>query len=387
MNANLQRTAAKLGEGGFAGKLGLQQRVLPSYRAAFFDTLASACAGGLDVFAGAPQAGESIQVACQLEVASLTLATNRHFGRVDSPYYFLRQPGLIPWLESWEPDVLIMEANSRYLSNRGAIHWMHAHGCPVIGWGLGAPPVTGRIFGSIMRRLRQSYLLSCDALIAYSQRGAQEFRRLGVPANRVFVATNAVAPPPAAPPAERPPDYTGQPVVLFIGRLQGRKRIDNLLRACASLPASLQPRLILVGDGPEREELEKLAREIYPAAEFPGSKRAGELEPYFQDADLFVLPGTGGLAVQEAMAHGLPVLVAEADGTQGDMVKPENGWLIPPGDLEALQSSLQHALSDPRQLRRMGFQSYRIVAQEVNIQSMAQVFLSAIEAVQPLTRE
>ena len=82
--------------------------------------------------------------------------------------------------------------------------------------------------------------------------------------------------------------------------------------------------------------MEALAKQIYPSAEFIGAKHGDELKPYFAEADLFVLPGTGGLAVQEAMSHGLPVIVAKGDGTQDDLVRAENGWQIPPGDYGAL---------------------------------------------------
>ena len=96
-----------------------------------------------------------------------------------------------------------------------------------------------------------------------------------------------------------------------------------------------KPRLVIVGDGPERAKLESLAKEVYPSAEFVGTKHGAELTPYFAEADLFVLPGTGGLAVQEAMAHGLPVIVAKGDGTQDDLVRAGNGWQIPPEDYSA----------------------------------------------------
>ncbi|HEX7975289.1 MAG TPA: glycosyltransferase family 4 protein, partial [Anaerolineales bacterium] len=166
-----------------------------------------------------------------------------------------------------------------------------------------------------------------------------------------------------------------------------RKRLDHLLRACAALPAALQPRLWIVGDGPERAALEGLAAEIYPQAEFAGARHGADLEPYFAAADLFVLPGTGGLAVQEAMAHGLPVIVADGDGSQNDLVRPpgagraENGWLAPPDDQNALQEVLQAALSDPRRLRSMGAESYRIVSEEVNLEAMAAAFVEALDQV------
>jgi glycosyltransferase involved in cell wall biosynthesis len=164
---------------------------------------------------------------------------------------------------------------------------------------------------------------------------------------------------------------------LFVGRLQARKRVDLLLHACAALPEAAQPKLWIVGDGPALAELKALANRVYPQAEFLGAWHGAELEPFFS-ADLFVLPGTGGLAVQQAMAHGLPVIVAEGDGTQGDLVRPANGWLIPPDDLNALTNALHEALSDVSRLPIMGVESFRIVSQEVNLERMVDVFVSAV---------
>jgi glycosyltransferase involved in cell wall biosynthesis len=172
--------------------------------------------------------------------------------------------------------------------------------------------------------------------------------------------------------------------VLFIGRLQARKRVDNLLRACAALPAGKQPRVLVVGDGPARQELIHLAESIYPQAEFPGTVSGVALEPYFSQADVFVLPGTGGLAVQQALGHGLPVIAAEGDGTQDDLVRPGNGWRVQPNDVPALQSAIAEALSDPGRLREMGRESYRIARQEANLESMVAGFLRAITTISEL---
>jgi glycosyltransferase involved in cell wall biosynthesis len=139
-----------------------------------------------------------------------------------------------------------------------------------------------------------------------------------------------------------------------------------------------KPRLIIIGDGPERDHLQSLAREVYPGAEFAGAKHGAELRPYFAQADLFVLPGTGGLAIQEAMSHGLPVIVAQGDGTQDDLVRRENGWQIPPDNFEALVAAMKDALSDVARLRRMGEASHRIVREEINIETMVETFVSAL---------
>lgn len=355
----------------FAGKLALQQRVLPAYRAPFFDLLASACDGGMSLFTGAPRSSESIVTTDQLRITIYQVGKNIHlFG---GSFYLCYQKGLTNWLEEWNPDALIVEANPRYLSTSSAVKWMRARNRPVIGWGLGAPPIRG-----IRERGRINFLRQFDALITYSQRGADEYADLGFPLDNIFVAHNSVSPSPTWELPNRPMIFRDdKPCVLFVGRLQLRKNVDLLLGACAEIQ---NVRLIVVGDGPEREEFESLAAEIFPSAEFVGAKHGEKLKQYFDEADLFVLPGTGGLAVHEAMSHGLPILVAQGDGTQDDLVRKENGWLVPPDDFEALVAAMKNALSDVVRLRRMGAESFRIVKEEIHIGKMADVFVTVLNA-------
>jgi glycosyltransferase involved in cell wall biosynthesis len=359
----------------FNGRLGLVQRVLPVYRAPFFDALAAACAGGLGVFAGKPRFDESIVSAKELKSARWTHADNLHLLR--GPLYLCYQCGLMDWLRDWQPSALIVEANPRYLATSSAVKWMHSQGKPVIGWGLGSPPSSGWFVGP-RRSARLRFLRQFDALISYSARGAEQYAALGYPADKILVAPNATAPAPSFPMPVRASGFESRPVVLYVGRLQARKRLDDLIRACAALPESLQLKLVLVGDGPERRSLEALAGQIYPLTEFAGAKFGADLSPYFTVADLFVLPGTGGLAVQEAMSYGLPVIVARGDGTQDDLVRPGNGWQIPNEDYPALLNALQEALSDTARLRRMGAESYRIVKDEINIEKMVGMFVEAL---------
>ncbi len=360
----------------FNGHLGLVQRVLPSYRAPFFDALAHACSDGLSVFAGSPLLQESIQTVNQLKTARLTLGKNWHIFNPQSPFYLCHQPQLIHWLKSQNPQALIIEANFRYTATPAAIHWMKQQKRPVLGWGLGAPSQRG-----LLNQLRNQFLNQFDALIAYSVRGAQEYIACGFPAERVFVAPNAVThAPKLAPTPKIKQDSSPQPVVLFVGRLQARKRVSSLIKACAALPAQLQPRLIIVGDGPELNILKEHARISYPSTEFVGAKHDQELIPYFEMADLFVLPGTGGLAVQQAMSFGLPIIVAKGDGTQDDLVRPENGWQIAAEDDFALLFAMQEALSNLSVLPAMGQVSYKIVAEEINLEKMVAVFLQAIQS-------
>lgn len=351
----------------FNGRLGLQQRVLPSYRVPFFDLLAGHCDDDMSLFAGKarPQemiAGGTTQLARHAEAKNIHLFAGR--------FYLCYQQGFLDWLEDWNPDALIIEANPRYLASPSALSWMHKRGRRVVGWGLGAPKQSG---------LWKRFISHFDGMIAYSQRGADEYAALGFPREKIFVAHNSVSSAPTLPMPSRPSTFDLRPTLLFVGRLQARKRVGSLLRACAEMES--QPRLLLVGDGPERESLEILAKEVYPSAEFVGAKHGAELKPYFEQADLFVLPGTGGLAVQEAMSYGLPVIVAKGDGTQDDLVRVGNGWQIEPENYDALVTTMKNALSDMARLREMGMESFRIVSEEINIEKMAETFVKALNSI------
>ena len=84
--------------------------------------------------------------------------------------------------------------------------------------------------------------------------------------------------------------------------------------------------------------------------------------------------------MQEAMSYGLPVIVAKGDGTQDDLVREKNGWQIEPENYEALSSTMKNALSDIARLREMGKESYRIAAEEINIEKMAETFVRALNS-------
>lgn len=353
-------------------KIGIVQRVLAGYRIPLFDLLAERFDGELSVYAGDPLPEEMIDSEKPLSVAQRWHAENLHLGR--RKFYFCIQRDLLTWLHEWNPDVLIVEANSRYLLLPAAVRMMHRQRKPVIGWGLGP--------GASDNPFKRQFYRSFDAIITYSQSGRDAFMRLGIAPERIFVAHNAAAARPKMEnPLQRPILTPFQPIVLYVGRLQERKRLDLLIRACAALAEDFQLNLWIVGDGPIKENLMALAAEICPQTVFWGALYDEALREKFLGADLFVLPGTGGLALQEAMAAGLPVIAAEADGTQADLVRPQNGIIVKAGDLDALIQAMRGILSDPEQMRAMGRRSFQIIRDEINLEAMADVFLCVIDAV------
>jgi glycosyltransferase involved in cell wall biosynthesis len=355
-------------------KLGVLQRVLTDYRVPFFDLLVDSFPVGVEIAAGEARPDEQI-ITGNPQKASFHAIQNIHI--LKGGLYLCQQRGVIEWLEDYNPDVLIVEGNPRYLSTPQAARWMHQHGRKVIGWGLGAP-----VAGSLRSNIRLTFLKDFDAILTYSRKGKADYVAAGLPSETIFVAPNAAAYRPIGDvPKHRTSFVDGPAVVIFVGRLQARKRVDLLLQACATVAPAIQPKLVIVGDGPERATLETLAEQVYPSATFVGDKRGNELDKIFRQSDLFVLPGTGGLALQQALGFALPAVAAEGDGTQADLVRPENGWLVQPGSLESLTGALQSALGDPPALVKKGLESFRIVRDEVNLECMAAAFESAVNYV------
>lgn len=164
------------------------------------------------------------------------------------------------------------------------------------------------------------------------------------------------------------PDPDAVPTVLFVGRMDQEKRVDELIRAFAALPAGVDARLELIGDGPEREAWTGLVETLGVGhhVRFRGFVSEEELVEAYARADVFCMPGIAelqSLVTLEAMASGTPVVAADAMALP-HLVRPgRNGWLYTPGDVPELTTRLAALLSDPALRRRMGAASLDIVAE------------------------
>ncbi|HVH23410.1 MAG TPA: glycosyltransferase [Pseudonocardia sp.] len=157
------------------------------------------------------------------------------------------------------------------------------------------------------------------------------------------------------------------PTVLFVGRLDQEKRVDELIRAMAALPADLPSALEIVGDGARRGDWTALAAGLGMGerVRFRGFISEVELLQAYAAAAVFCMPGVAELqsiATLEAMAAGTPVVAADAMALP-HLVRPgRNGWLYRPGDVTELSARLGALLRDPGLRRRMGAASRELVA-------------------------
>jgi glycosyltransferase involved in cell wall biosynthesis len=156
--------------------------------------------------------------------------------------------------------------------------------------------------------------------------------------------------------AIRPKDAPGGSVVCA-GRLSDEKGVDILIRAAAGYP---RLRIDIAGEGPAREELERLASAIGVAerVRFHGRLPASELQALLRTASVMALPSRWyenmPLAVLEAFAAGLPVVASNLGGLPELVEQDVDGHVVPAEDPEALGDALDSLVGDPDRAFSMG---------------------------------
>ncbi|HTZ07008.1 MAG TPA: glycosyltransferase family 4 protein [Gaiellaceae bacterium] len=172
---------------------------------------------------------------------------------------------------------------------------------------------------------------------------------VGIPAAKVETIHDGLDDLPA-PWGANPPDTVpdGARVLLAISRLTGQKGIDVAVRALDSLPDDTV--LVVLGEGPEREALESLARELGVDRRVFLLGRVPDVAAWLRRATLLVHPARWegfGLGVLEAMLAGLPVVASNVSSLPELVVDGVTGILVRPDDPSALALGIARALDEP----------------------------------------
>jgi glycosyltransferase involved in cell wall biosynthesis len=145
----------------------------------------------------------------------------------------------------------------------------------------------------------------------------------------------------------------------FVGRLVHEKGVQVLLRAAAAIAGDGRPfEVLIIGDGPEREKLEALARELRldVRVKFCGAKRGGELDAALEGVAAVVMPSlwaeTFGLAAVEQMMRGRATIVSDFAGLAEAV--GDTGLKFPMGDADALAACMRQVIEDPSLAARLG---------------------------------
>jgi rhamnosyl/mannosyltransferase len=166
----------------------------------------------------------------------------------------------------------------------------------------------------------------------------------------------------------------GERLVVSVGRLVYYKGFEVLIRAMASV----RGKLVIVGDGPLRGELERLAAQLGVTENvvFAGEINNASLTTYYHAADLFALASVArseafGIVQIEAMAAGLPVVNTSLDsGVPFVSIDGETGLTVPPGDPQALAAAINRLLDDDGLRQTLGQAGVRRAKREFSLDTM-----------------
>ena len=220
----------------------------------------------------------------------------------------------------------------------------------------------------VKRIAMPALLRTIDAVLAIGRLNREYYLHYGVEPGRIFPMPYAVDNEFFRTAAERARPHRerlraelglqpGRPVILFASKMQPHKRAADLLEAYARL--SPDAYLVFAGDGEERANLERRARELkLDSIRFIGFRNQSELPSLYDLCDVFVLPSEHepwGLVVNEAMNAGKPVIVSDRVGAGPDLVEDGvNGSVYPARDIAALANCLRRLIDSPEHRAAMG---------------------------------
>ena len=218
-------------------------------------------------------------------------------------------------------------------------------------------------------------------IIANSEYTKSELVKAGYRANQVLVVY---------PPVELYDNYINNEeageFILFVGRLIFIKGVDHLIRAIKLLKTRIL--LVIVGDGPERDNLEKLSFSsgINDKVRFVGKVNTDELINYYKLCNLIVIPSlcpeSFGLSGIEAIAYGKPVVAYNTGGIKEWLVDGITGYLINPGDINGLTDKISLILSNPELSNKMGIagmERAKLFSVEAHTKKMLEIYEKAVK--------
>jgi glycosyltransferase involved in cell wall biosynthesis len=281
------------------------------------------------------------------------------------------------------PSIVVNAAHSGNLSHWQISALKNEFGFRLISWLCGYEFHPGWLKRTLLNILIPRY----DYHLAYHTNAMTYAYSHGAPQGRVTVIHNTIderAITPGDKEAARKtlttlrPQLAGKKIVLYVGAILAEKRLEVLVDAFDRMNRD-EAVLLIVGDGEYMgriAELVKGRRDVVLAGRIVDG-----VGSYFDAADMYVLPGTGGLGINEAMAHRLPVLSSYADGSADDLVVDgETGFRLR-GGAEATDwaDKIGFLLDHPEQARAMGLAGEQRIRGELSFERFVERVVSGVK--------
>lgn len=310
----------------------------------------------------------------RVAVRDKVVASHEHFRLTErkiGPFQYRYQHGLMARLKAAAPAVVMSMCHSGTATEWMMLNWAGRSGVRRVSWQCGYEYNPGRIKTFVLGRFVPKF----DFHLCYhSNAGAYSIGHGATP-GQVLVMHNTideskiVAGDKVQARAEmvaKWPQLAGKKIVLYVGAVLAEKRLEVVFEAMNRM-ADAQVCFLVVGDGPH---LAVLKERFSSRTDWVSAGRVVDgVGVYFDAADVFVLPGTGGLAINEAMAHQLAVVSGYADGSADDLVVDGvTGYRLKDESADTLAQALQQVLADPVRSRAMGLAGEQRIRGDLSFQ-------------------
>jgi len=243
----------------------------------------------------------------------------------------------------------------------------------------------------LLTQFRKFQFRAVDAHVCYVEDAFEIYQSYGVKKENIFIIYNSpdtkILLQASKQIEQEPPILPKNPHrIAHVGRLVKWKKVHLLI---AALPAILKKiptaELLIIGTGPEEEALAKQAKTLGVSNHVVfagGVYEPTELGRYLNASGLYVLAGTGGLSINDAMCFGKPIICSECDGTEKKLVRNDyNGYIFETDSVTDLTDKILAVLSDQKRIETMGHNSLDIIKNEVNENVVIDEYLRAFNHV------
>jgi len=344
-------------------KLAILVNMIAPYRVRLFTHLASEF--DVSIFCGSMEANRTSWKEAKVEGARIRRVRGWQFSfpqwqgdkEVDKRYFHLEPAYLLELIKERPDAVIAAEMGFRTLA---ALAYGTLFRKPVWVW-WGGTLRTERSTGRLKRLLRRLIARWAKHWISYGQTSTEYLQTLGIGVDRILQIQNCVDESWYTRKVEPALDVHPKPVLLHVGQMIARKGISGFLRAAARLQEEDLPfSVLLVGGGPDREQLQEEVRSLgLRDVRFCPAQSPTAMASFYRSADVLIFPtieDVWGLVANEAALSGISVLCSKYAGCAPELFEPEA--IFDPADEQEFTDALRRAVTgrlprpDPLRLRR-----------------------------------
>lgn len=371
-------------------KIVLVTPILQHYRLTFYEKLSKTPGFDLNVFYGYKKK-EDGRPSFEGETKFKSKGFREYKYRI-LPFDIVYCRGQFTAVKKLNPDVVIVQGIAGDITLRRIISWAKRKNKKIIIWACAWEP--GRAKGLLMKlktKFVSLFFHKANYFLTYSTHASNYCKNLGIEDSKIETCYNGIEIDEmiknhdivVAKSKEIREKYKLDNYItfLYVGGLILEKRVDLLVDAFEKLREKYDNiKLLLIGDGPLKSELlGQLEKYNDSNIEYLG-RIVNEADNYFAAADCCVLPGIGGLALNQAMFWGKTCIVSKADGTEDDLViEGYSGYRFEEHNLDSLTKAMERRiLEKAEKLTEMSENSKRIIEEKSNVNNMVYHFVNGI---------